>query len=36
MSLTERAKISPVTVAIDLGVSDLRAAVVSGWHDFKT
>lgn len=34
MAKTERAAIGPGTVASDLGLGDLRAALVAGWRDF--
>lgn len=35
MSTGEQAQIAPATVASDLKLSDLRAAVAAGWIDFK-
>lgn len=35
MSMTEDAKIAPMTVARDLSESDLRAALAAGWEDFR-
>ena len=35
MGKVEQAGIVPVTVANDLAVSDLRAAIAAGWNDFR-
>ena len=35
MSMGQQAQIAPVTVARDLEISDLRAALAAGWDDFK-
>ena len=35
MNTAKQAQIAPVTVARDLEVSDLRAALAAGWQDFK-
>ena len=35
MSMVEQAQIAPVTVACDLKVTDLRAALAAGWRDFR-
>ena len=35
MSVTKEASIAPVDIARDLSESDLRAALASGWSDFK-
>ncbi len=32
--MADRAQIAPVTVASDLGLADLRAAISAGWRDF--
>mgnify|MGYP002132255313 CR=1 FL=1 len=32
---TQQARVAPVTVAKDLSVSDLRAALAAGWRDFR-
>jgi uncharacterized membrane protein len=35
MGTADQARVAPVTVARNLDVSDLRAAVAAGWDDFK-
>ncbi len=35
MSTANQAQIAPATVASDLAVSDLRAALAAGWRDFR-
>ncbi|WP_108811103.1 DUF2189 domain-containing protein [Sphingorhabdus sp. Alg231-15] len=35
MSMGQQAQIAPASVASDLKISDLRAAIAAGWRDFK-
>ena len=35
MSMVKQAEVAPVTVARDLTVGDLRAALAAGWQDFR-